>query len=276
MILVTGARGTVGRRVVRALLDAGVPAGEVRASGRDPAALDVPDGVARVAVDLADPATLRAVLDGVDQVFLYALGDTATVAETAVAAGVEHVVLLSSASTLDDDPEDLIGAMHRRAEDPLRAADLDATLLRPGAFAANTLDWAGGVRAGRVELPYPDSHVTPIHEDDIADVAVAALTGGDVRGSAPSLSGPASLSFRDQVAVIAAETGREVEVAAQSPEAFRVQLGPYAPPAVADSLLHLWAASDGVPQPVDDVEPLTGKPGRTFAQWVHEHRDAFV
>jgi uncharacterized protein YbjT (DUF2867 family) len=96
-------------------------------------------------------------------------------------------VLLSSASALDDDPADLIGAMHRRAEDPLREADLAATLLRPGAFAGNTLDWAGGVRAGRVELPYPDIHVTPIHEDDIADVAVAALTGGDVRSGAPKL-----------------------------------------------------------------------------------------
>jgi hypothetical protein len=31
-----------------------------------------------------------------------------------------------------------------------------------------------------------------------------------------------------------------------------------------------------VPQPVDDVEPLTGKPGQTFAQWAHEHRDAFA
>jgi hypothetical protein len=78
------------------------------------------------------------------------------------------------------------------------------------------------------------------------------------------------------VAIIAAEVGRNVEVAAQSPAAFREQLGPYAPPAVADSLLHLGAASDGVPQPVDDVEPLLGKPGRTFAQWAHEHRDAFA
>jgi hypothetical protein len=75
---------------------------------------------------------------------------------------------------------------------------------------------------------------------------------------------------------IAAEVGREVGVAAQSPAAFREQLGPDGPAAVADSLLHLWPASDGVPQPVDDVEPLIGKPGRTFAQWAHEHRDAFA
>jgi uncharacterized protein YbjT (DUF2867 family) len=120
--------------------------------------------------------------------------------------------------------------------------------------------------------------VTPIHEADIADVTVAALTGAHgVRGTAPSLSGPESLSFRDQVAVIAAEAGRDVEVAEISPEVFRERTaGGHAPSWVADTLLRLWAAADGKPQPVDDVAPLLGRPGRTFAEWVRDHRDAFA
>lgn len=276
MILVTGARGRVGRAVLDALLAAGVPAGDLRASGRDPSLLDLPDGVTGVALDLTDPASLAAALEGVEQVFLYPRGGSA-VPDAAVAAGVGHAVLLSSAAVLDDDPADRIGAMHRDAERHLLDADLTATLLRPGAFAANTLDWAAGVRAGVVALPYPDSHVTPIHEDDIADVAVAALTGGAVRGTAPSLSGPESLSFREQVATIAAEVGREVDVVTLPPETFRERLsGGPAPAWVADTLLELWARTDGVPQPVHDVARLLGRPGRTFAQWVHDHRDAFA
>jgi uncharacterized protein YbjT (DUF2867 family) len=153
---------------------------------------------------------------------------------------------------------------------------VEATFLWPGAFATNTLDWADGVRAGLVELPRPDSHVTPIHEDDIADVAVSALTGGSARGTARPLSGPESLSFRDQVAILAAEVGREVELRALTDQEYRDRMGRWAPPWIADSLLHLWSASDGVPQPVHDVEPLLGKPGRTFAQWAHEHRAAFL
>jgi uncharacterized protein YbjT (DUF2867 family) len=276
VIVVTGARGTVGRGVLDGLLAAGVPAGELRGTGRDPSLLDLPAGVTPVALDLADPTSLATAFDGAEQVFLYAHGG-APVVDAAVAVGVEHAVLLSSAAALDDDPADRIGAAHRDAEQHLLDADLTATLLRPGAFAANTLDWADDIRAGVVELPYPDSHVTPIHEDDIADVAVAALTGGAVRGTAPSLSGPASLSFREQAAILATEVGREVEVVALTPEAFRERLrGGRAPAWVADTLLHLWAATDGVPQPVDDVAPLLGKPGRTFAQWAHEHREAFL
>ena len=276
MILVTGARGRVGRAVLDALLAAGVPAADLRGSGRDASRLELPAGVEGVAVDLTDPATLPPALDGVDQVFLYAQGDTSGIADAAVAAGVGHVVLLSSMSSIDHDPADRIGAMHREAEKPLADADLTATLLRPGAFAANTLDWAAGVRAGRVELPYPDSHVTPIHEADIADVAVAALTDDAVRGTAPTLSGPASLSFRDQVATIAAEVGREVEVVGLAEEEYRARMSRYAPAWVADSLLHLWASADGVPQPTHDVAPLVGRPGRTFAQWAHDHRDTFA
>lgn len=276
MILVTGARGRVGRAVLDALLAAGVPAGDLRASARDPSVLDLPAGVTGVALDLADPASLAAAFDGAEQVFLYPRGGPA-VPDAAVAAGVEHVVLLSSAAVLDDDPADRIGAVHRDAEQHLLDADLTTTLLRPGAFAANTLDWAAGIRAGVVELPYPDSHVTPIHEHDIADVAVDALTGGPVRGTAASLSGPESLSFRTQVATIAAEVGREVDVVTLPPETFRERLAARGAPAlVADTLLHLQAAADGTPQPVHDVAPLLGKPGRTFGQWVHDHRDAFA
>jgi uncharacterized protein YbjT (DUF2867 family) len=275
MILVTGARGRVGRAVLDGLLAAGVPAAELRASGRDPSLLDLPAGVAGVALDLGDPASLAAAFAGVDQVFLYAHGGQ-EVADAAVTAGVTHVVLLSSLSVHDDDPADRIGALHRAAEQVVTDAGLTATLLRPGAFAANTLDWADEVRAGAVGVPFPDSHVTPIHEHDIADVAVDALTGGATRGTAPDLTGPESLTFRDQVAAIAAEVGREVAVTALSEQEYRDRFGPWAPSWVADTLLHVWRASDGIPQPVCDVERLLGKPGRTFAQWVHEHRATFA
>ena len=266
MILVTGARGTVGHAVLDGLLAAGVPADRLRASGRDPSVLDVPAGVATVAADLADPSTLPAAFDGVEQAFLYASGDGSVVAEAARAAGVGHIVLLSSLSVLDDDPEDRIGAMHRGAEAPWRESGVTATFLRPGAFAANTLDWADGVRAGRVELPLPDSHVTPIHEADIADVAVAALTGGAVRGTAPSLTGPESLSFREQVG----GDRRRGRARGRGGRAVRRRV-----PRAA------WAGSPrpGSPTPCcvsgrrataspsrcDDVAPLLGTPGRSFA-----------
>lgn len=270
-ILVTGARGRVGRAVLDALLAADVT--DLRASRRA-GPLEVPAGVETVVADLEDPATLGPTLDGVEQAFLYATPDgVAAFVDTARTAGVEHVVLLSSAAVSEDDG-DWIAERHRAAEKPLVESGLTATLLRPGAFASNTVQWAGGIRAGTVELPYPDSHVTPIHEADIADVAVSAFTHGAARGEALPLSGPESLTFREQVAVVAAELDRDITVTEVSPDLVRERMAGRAPAGVADTLLRLWAATDGVPQPVEDVSRITGRPGRTFAQWVREHRAA--
>src|SRR4051812_25196692 len=107
-VLVTGARGRVGRAVLDALLDAGAPADRLRACGRDPAALDLPPGVGAVAADLDDPASLGPALEGVEQVFVYALPEAmAKFVDAARTAGVGHIVLLSSAAVLDG-PEDEI------------------------------------------------------------------------------------------------------------------------------------------------------------------------
>src|SRR5689334_4975090 len=97
-ILVTGARGQIGRAVITSLHARGLP---VRAASADPAALDLPAGVQAVALN-DDPETLSAALKDVTQVFLYA---NAALADAFVAAaeraGVEHVVLLSSSAVND-------------------------------------------------------------------------------------------------------------------------------------------------------------------------------
>lgn len=277
-VLVTGARGRVGRAVLDGLLAAGLPAGELRASGRDASLLDLPAGVAAVSADLGDPAGLAAALEGVDQAFLYATaGDPALLADALDAAGTVHAVLLSSASVhLDDAASDPIAAHHLGAERALAAARADVTALRPGAFASNALAWASGVRtAGRVELARPGAHTTPIHERDIADAAVAALTTGVGRGAPVELSGPESLTFSDQVAILAAELGRPLELVELTDEQARAAMSAHVPTEVVDALLRLWAASDGVPEPVHDVVAVTGRPGRSFATWAHDHRTAF-
>lgn len=230
-ILVTGARGRVGRAVLHGLLAAGVPADDLRGTGRDPDLLALPAGVRALRLDPADPATVAAALDGVDRVFLYAAEGIDVVADAARDAGVEHVVVLSSLSVQDDDGP--LGAHHREAEDAVRARGLTTTALRPGAFATNALDWAGElVRDGRVSTPYPDSEVTPIHEDDIADAAVALLTGAAASfvGGSIALSGPESLSFRAQVGVLAHELDRDVAVVGLSPEQARERMGRRAAP----------------------------------------------
>jgi uncharacterized protein YbjT (DUF2867 family) len=180
---------------------------------------------------------------------------------------------------VEADPEtDFIAGLHARAEGALHTAGVATTALRPGAFCGNTRQWASGIRAaGVVELPYPDARLASIHERDIADAAVAALTTGRGRGEAPLLTGPESLSLAEHVEVLGRELGRPVEVRTVDPDDARSAMARYAPPAVVDSLFTLWAAADGVPATVtEEVERLTGHPARTFAGWAREHRDAFA
>jgi uncharacterized protein YbjT (DUF2867 family) len=266
-VLVTGARGAVGSGVVTGLRAAGVP---VRAAGRDPEKLDVPDDVARVRLDLADPSSFGPALDGVRAVFCYVTGHLDGFATAAADAGVDHVVLLSSESVLFE-PEPIAGgiaAHHADAETALRAAGLLTTALRPGAFDGNTRQWSAGIDAGVVDLPYPGASGSPIDERDIADVAVAALLGPPADES-PHLTGPESLTFAEQVGIVAAHLGRSIEVRAVDPATIRDRMTAFMPEQVVDSLFRYWAEFSDGPAPVTtEVADRAGHPARTYASWV--------
>uniref|UniRef100_A0AAU2JXT0 NAD(P)H-binding protein n=1 Tax=Streptomyces sp. NBC_00049 TaxID=2903617 RepID=A0AAU2JXT0_9ACTN len=276
-ILVTGARGNVGRRVLERLHAAGH---SLRASGRTPEQLSVPTGVDVALLDLNRPQTFEAALRGVDKVFLYAESEGAKdLFAAAGRAGVRHVVLLSSSTVGELDAEtDALARMHATVEDALAESGLPGTVLRPGAFASNAFGWSGSIRARQdLRLPYVDAHTAPIHEDDIADVAVAALADEALTGRTLTLTGPRSLTFREQVGILAGVIGREIPLHELTREEAVEQLGRFMPAPILASLLDQWAAALDAPVPVDDtVERVTGKPARTFESWAAENRAAFT
>ncbi|WP_433136485.1 NAD(P)H-binding protein [Actinomadura nitritigenes] len=273
-ILVTGARGAVARDLVRRLVAAGLP---VRAAGRDPAAARLPGGVEAVRADLADPGTLGPALDGVARVFLYAERQGLDgFAARARAAGVEHVVLLSAAGA-DASSADPIARLHGEAEEAVARSGIAWTFLRAGGFATNALQWAGTIRAeGVVRDPFPESWTAPIHEADIAAVALRALTGPGHAGTAPVLTGPERLTRRRQAERIGEAIGRTVAVERQDLDEHRRDLARWGPPEVAEALIrHSVAAIDAPPPVTGDVERITGRPARTFAEWARDHAADF-
>lgn len=287
--LVTGCRGNVGSTLT-SLLHRGGHA--VRAASRDPEELTrqhtegstavparLPTGVPVVALDLGDPATFATALDGIDSVFLYAEASAIDAfLSAAEAAGVGHVVLLSSSSVLAPDAHDNpIAASHHAVEQALMASPLTTTLLRPGAFASNAYQWAESVRTrGSVDLPHPLSHSSPIHGTDIAEAALAVLTDPLLRGTAYHLTGPASLTAAEQVGLLATASGHPVTINTVTGAAWKKSVAPFVPEPVADALLAYAAATDGTPAEVTgDTEELTGHPARTFATWAEEHAAAF-
>ncbi|MBT2467102.1 NAD(P)H-binding protein [Streptomyces sp. ISL-66] len=269
-ILVTGGRGAIARGLSGLLAAHGVPH---RLASREP------DKPGTVHCDLTDPATFPGALPGIRSVFLYAEA-TAVDAfiKEAVTAGVEHVVLLSSSSVLAPDAADSpLAASHLAVEQALLASPLRTTLLRPGSFASNALGWAWSLKSGRpVHLPYPGSFCDPVHEADIAEAAFGVLTDPSLGGGAHTLTGPQSLTFTGQLAILGEAVGRPIPFEPVSREQWKAEVDGYIPGPYAEALLDFWASTDGLPVDLTDaVERLTGHAPRTFETWSEDHADAF-
>jgi uncharacterized protein YbjT (DUF2867 family) len=292
-VLVTGATGNVGRHVVDLVAQAGV---DVRVTSRDPGALDLPAGVDAHRADLTEPRTFEQALRGVDKVFLYTQPTGIDgVVELAAAAGVEHVVLLSSLSAAGRDPDHWIARYHRMAEDAIERSGLSWTFVRPGAFAANALQWAPAIRAGKpVRLLYARSHLSSIHERDIAEVSAHALLRDGHAGARYHLTGGESLTQAEQLALIGQAIGRELPFDDLTGDAaravFRERIGGRLQELVREGIIGHTDAPDIVetriryyvealepPTEIDrTVENVLGKPARTFAEWAVDHKADFT
>jgi uncharacterized protein YbjT (DUF2867 family) len=134
-------------------------------------------------------------------------------------------------------------------------------------FAANALLWwAPTIRTGSVvPWPYAEAPTAPIHEGDIAAVAVRALCEDGHSRKDYVLTGPQSLSQREQVGVIGEAIGRPLQYEEISPEEARRELLTLMPLAAIDMLMNAWAAGIGWPAYITtSVADLTGTSARTF------------
>lgn len=284
-ILVTGANGTVGSEVVPRLLERGAT---VRALSRDPASRVFPEGVEAVAGDLERPESLAGAFDGVDAVMLYPYPETAEEVVARIrAAGARRIVLMSSAS-VETDPEadtshNFGHRHHRPVEEAVERSGLEWTHLRGGEFMVNDLDsYPDSVRTeGVIRAPNGDQPGVPVHEADMADMAVAALLEEGHHGRAYEVTGPEHITPAQRAAVISQALDREIAfehlTTAQARELWTSQ---GVPPEICDWLLWEpdpqdsteWAPDEFVSK---DYERVIGRPGRTYAQWVTDHLDAF-
>lgn len=275
--IVFGAQGNVGRHVAAGLRAAGE---QVRVTSRNPDTAKLPPDSRVVAADLERPETLPAALEGAEKVFLYAKPDGIEgFVAAAGSAGVRHVVLLSSGAVVNPDAEHSpIARQHRAVEVAIERSGMAWTFIRPGMFATNTLWWwTRSIRAeGVVRIPYPDSQSAPVHEKDMAALAVTALTGAGHERQAYTVYGPESLTLRQQVGQIGDAIGREIAVEVLSAEDARVELSKTMPPIGVETILRLWAAGDGTPARVSTiVQEVTGQSAHTFAQWASDHAADF-
>ncbi|WP_327147899.1 NAD(P)H-binding protein [Nocardia sp. NBC_01329] len=271
--VVFGARGNVGRHVAAGLIERDE---QIRTTSREPGAGDFPTGAHVVTADLERPETLPAALEGAERVFLYAVPDGVDgFVKAARDAGVRQVVLLSSgAVTPGDTADNPIARMHARVESAIEESGLSWTFIRPGMFATNALWWwQKSIREkGIVRMPYPEARTAPVHERDLAALAVTALTEPGHGGRVYPVAGPEASTLRQQVRDIGTALGREIPLEVVSVDQARAGLGETMPAIGVEAVLAGWRAGTEAPPEVSTlVEEITGRPGRTFAQWAKDH-----
>jgi len=278
--LITGATGDVGSKVVERLLQRGdrprvFVREEKKARSRFGDRVDVFVG------DLTYAASLRAALEGVDAFFLVNTGPQIPAqdegaAQVAKAAGVEHLVKLSS---MDMEQGLAIGAWHERGEAAIRASGIPFAFVQPTGFMSNLLAWAPSIKAeGVVRASTGDGRRAFIHSDDIAAVATKALTRREYDGESIPITGPEALSFAEVTARLGSAIGKPLAFQPISDEEARQRYAAGGASSLeTEAHVSLWRAirEGRLANITDDVERILGRKPIAMDQWAMENAAAF-
>ena len=260
-ILVIGSTGKTGRRIVQRLSEKGQA---VRKGSRQS---DPP-------FDRGDQSTWDAVLDGVTAAYISYAPDLAipgatdairAFVEGAVGHGVRRLVLLSGRGEEEA----------QRCELIIQRADIEWTVVRASWFCQNFSEGAflDMVLAGEIALPAGEVGEPFVDADDIADVAVAALTEDGHDGQVYELTGPRLLTFAEAVDEIACATERAIRYVQIPPEAFAAGVAEAGlPEDIAWLLDYLFATVlDGRNASLGDgVQKALGREPRDFSDYARE------
>lgn len=257
LFLVIGATGKTGRRVASRLIEDGHAVRGVSRRSEQPFSWD-------------DVATWPAALHGVSRAYvtyvpdLAAPGAPAAIAEftaCAAEAGVQRLVLLSGRGE----------AGAQRCEAIVRDCGLEYTIIRASWFAQNFDEGLlhDAVLSGMIAMPAGNVTEPFVDVDDVADIAVAALTDDRHAGETYEVTGPRLLTFADAAAEISAAAGREVSYLPVTSEQFHAALLATAGADTADLLTNLCEeVFDGRNASIGDgVLKVLGREPRDFADY---------
>ncbi len=258
-ILIIGGRGKTGSRVADRLAARGLP---VRLASRS------------TSFDWTDRSTWAAALQGAAGVYITYYPDIAikgaaeaigAIADLALSVGVRRLVLLSGRGEVEA----------QRAEDQLIASGADWTIVRASWFNQNFDEgqFLDMVLGGEVALPVDTVGEPFVDADDIADVAVAALTDERHIGKVYEVTGPRLLTFREAVEAINRASGLEVQFRTMPAHEFLDSLvSSEVPDEIAGLLEELFSeVLDGRNESLaDGVQRVLGRQPKDFAEFARE------
>jgi uncharacterized protein YbjT (DUF2867 family) len=172
-----------------------------------------------------------------------------------------------------------MAALYADIERRLADAELPTTIIRPGMFASNALNWwAPTIRAGGViRWPYGAAETAPVDDRDVAAVVARTLSENGHVGGDYVLTGPESLTQAEQVGIIAEVIGRRVAFEDVPPDEFRREVEGIWPAAALDMLLGAWGATMGNSAYITStVSDVLERPPHSFRSWVADHAAEFT
>lgn len=282
MILFTGATGTVGFEVAKLLDQQGVSA---KALVRSPEAAEKLAGLSHIIPvmgDLDDAASVAAALAGVETAFLLTKSSERAESQqlgfvaAAKAAGVRHIVKFSQVHADVASPVRFL-RYHAVVEAAIKASGMAYTFLRANLFMQEMLAFREPIRQqGRIFAPIGEAPVSLVDVRDLAEVAVAALTGAGHDNKSYDLTGPEALSHAELADQIGRAIGRRIEHVQLAPEQMRqIMLSYQFPEWQTDGLIEDYAHYDrGEAAGISgDVERVTGKKARSFEVFLGDYAD---
>jgi NAD(P)H dehydrogenase (quinone) len=276
-ILVTGATGPLGRLAIDALLDRGVPAGQLAALVRDPAkAADLAArGVDTRTGSYDDVASLDAALAGVDRLLFISGSEVGAritqhqnVIDAAVRSGVS-LVAYTSVVRADTSPLGL-AVEHKATEEMLAASDLPHVLLRNAWYVENyTAQIPAQLEHGAVLGAAGDGRISAATRADFAAAAAAVVAEDGHAGRVYELGGDVAFTLSEYAAELASQSGTPVAYRDLSvPDYAAALVGAGVPGAFAQALA---SSDDAIKQgallvETGDLRELIGRPTTPLAE----------
>lgn len=280
-ILVTGATGTVGSKVVEQLVNRGA---DIRALVRDPAKASLPEGVGTVQGDLLDVDSLRGAMKGVSTLFLLngVVSDEFTQALIALNVarenGIDRIVYLSVIYS-----DIYVNVPHFAAkfgvERMIEQMEMNATILRPAYYMDNEITIRDVVTGYDIyPMSIGDKGLAMIDARDVGEIAAIELVR---REQSPTplpltrinLVGPDTLTGAGAAAIWSDVLGREIVYPGDDTAGFEQNMRQVMPGWMAYDM-RLMAerfVSDGMLPEIGDVDRLTtllGRPLRSYRDYV--------
>ena len=260
-VLVLGATGKTGRKVAERLDKKGH---EVRTGSRS----------ASPAFDWEDSSTWSKAVEGMDTVYIAFQPDLALpgakeaiegFTHVAVDAGVQKLVILSGRGEKEA----------RECEDIVIHSGVDWAVIRCDWFNQNFSEsfLLEPVLAGHLALPRAETKIPFIDTDDIADVAVEAITKEEHTNKVHELTGARLLTFRDVASEISKATGREIAFQSISLEQYTTMMEEHNVPKPFIKLVNYLFSEllDGRNAHITDaVEKVLGRKPKDFSEYARE------